>query len=116
MIVAPTMDVAGWGPQEHITNARVAPVRAPEYGVPVFRLASSGISEAVDGNGQIQAMASYPGPGAILDARFALPLDGSLPVDRWAAPFAVGLVALLLVAHLLWRWIVRGLPEREGLR
>lgn len=113
IIVAPTMDVAGWGPQEHVTNARVAPARAPEYDVPVFRLASSGISEAVDRDGRIVAMAPYPGPGAIMSAGFALPLDGSLPVDRWAAPFAVGVTGLLLAGHLVWGWIPAARLKRK---
>jgi predicted amidohydrolase len=41
-IIVPTMDVADWGLRQHELHARVAPVRAAEYGIPIFRLASSG--------------------------------------------------------------------------
>jgi apolipoprotein N-acyltransferase len=112
LLVVPTMDVAGWGLQEHRTNGRVAPVRAPEYGVPVFRLASSGISEAVDAHGRFLAQAAYPGQRDILAAGFVLPKHGSLPLDRWLAPFCVFLVALLIVLHLVWGWI--GKRPRRG--
>lgn len=47
LIICPTMDVSEWGRHEHELHTRVAPVRAAEYGVPIFRLASSGISQAV---------------------------------------------------------------------
>ena len=48
MIIAPTMDVADWGRHQHELHARVAPVRAAEYGIPIFRVASSGISQGVN--------------------------------------------------------------------
>src|SRR5215469_12507991 len=48
MIIVPTMDVVDWGKRQHQLHALVAPVRAAEYGLPIFRLASSGISQAVD--------------------------------------------------------------------
>src|SRR6202012_354920 len=50
LLIVPTMDVEEWGRHEHKLHALVAPVRAAEYGVPIFRLASSGISQAVVGN------------------------------------------------------------------
>lgn len=103
LIVVPTMDLTGWGAQEHETDARVAPVRAAEYGVPIFRLASSGISVAVDGHGRVLARAPFPGQGATLAADFILPQKGTLPLDRWLAPFSVGVVVLVSMAHLLIR-------------
>ncbi|MFO1499391.1 MAG: nitrilase-related carbon-nitrogen hydrolase [Verrucomicrobiota bacterium] len=39
-LLVPTMDVADWGEHEHHLHARVAPVRAAEYGIPIFRVAS----------------------------------------------------------------------------
>ena len=51
LLIVPTMDVAEWGLHQHDLHARVAPVRAAEYGVPIFRLASSGISQAVNPSG-----------------------------------------------------------------
>ena len=40
-IIVPTMDVVDWGRHQHGgCDARVAPTRAAEYGVPIFRLAA----------------------------------------------------------------------------
>lgn len=104
LLVVPAMDVTGWGEQEHISNGRVAPVRAAEYGIPIIRLGSSGISEAVDGNGRLIATAPFPGQGETLFAAVELPKNGTRPLDRWLAPFSVLIVALLLLVHLAWRW------------
>src|SRR5579863_4086976 len=40
-LIIPTMDAQDWGAAEHRLHARIAPVRAREYGIPIFRLASS---------------------------------------------------------------------------
>jgi apolipoprotein N-acyltransferase len=103
LIVVPSMDVVGWGAQEHESNARVGPVRAAEYGVPLFRLASSGISEAIDAKGGILARAPFPDEGAMLAADFVLAQKGTIPLDRWLAPCSVGIVVLLSAVHLFWR-------------
>ena len=47
-LFVPTMDVVDWGCHEHELQAHVAPVRAAEYGIPVLRVASSGISQFTD--------------------------------------------------------------------
>ena len=65
-IIVPTMDVADWGHHQHEMHARVASVRAAEYGVPIFRVGSSGISQFVDRTGKMMATAPMPGDGAIL--------------------------------------------------
>src|SRR4029077_6618928 len=62
-LIVPTMDVVDWGEGQHELHARVAPVRAAEYGLPIFRLASSGISQAVDRTGNVLAKAPCPGDG-----------------------------------------------------
>jgi apolipoprotein N-acyltransferase len=116
LLVVPTMDVADWGAQEHMANARVAPVRAAEYGVPIFRLASSGISQAVDERGRIISMASFPGEGETLFAGFGLPAKGALPLDRWLAPFSVVVVAVVLLIHLVWRWLPKRVVDALGAR
>jgi len=108
MLVVPTMDVAEWGAQEHASNARVAPVRAAEYGVPIFRLASSGISEAVNDHGKIIARTTFPGPGEMLFAAFHLPSKATLPHDRWFAPLCVLVTALLGLFLVLEPRIKRG--------
>ena len=61
MIIVPTMDVVDWGKRQHELHALVAPVRAAEYGIPIFRLASSGISQAVDSHGVTFAKTPFAG-------------------------------------------------------
>jgi apolipoprotein N-acyltransferase len=102
-IIVPTMDVAEWGQHQHELHARVAPVRAAEYGVPIFRLASSGISQCVDRVGRVTASAPFPGPQAILSGRLILAQPGSLPFDRWLAPFATGAMAAMILWFLFSR-------------
>jgi apolipoprotein N-acyltransferase len=94
------MDVADWGRRQHEMHARVAPVRAAEYGVPIFRVASSGLSQLVDSSGRITAQAGFPGAGEVIGGRLTLAKPGSLPLDRWLAPFAV-MVTALVAAWLL---------------
>jgi apolipoprotein N-acyltransferase len=103
-LVVPTMDVADWGLSQHRLHARVAPVRAAEYGIPIFRLASSGISQLVENNGRVSAEAPYPGDGSVLCGTLDLRGPGHLTMDRWLAPFAT-LGTLLLLCRLLLREI-----------
>jgi apolipoprotein N-acyltransferase len=104
MLIVPTMDVADWGRHQHELHARVAPVRAAEYGIPIFRLASSGISQGVDRMGMVRASAPFEGEGEMLFLGVNLRPDrhGSLPLDRWLAPLCVavtGLFGLWLAAE-----------------
>ena len=98
-LVIPTLDAEDWGAHEHRLHAKVAPVRAREYGVPIFRLGSSGISQCVDRTGRVIATAPYPGQGERLIAHIDFAAPGKLPADRYIALPAVVAVALLL-AHL----------------
>jgi apolipoprotein N-acyltransferase len=100
LLIVPTMDVEDWGRHQHELHARVAPVRAAEYGIPIFRLASSGISQAVSWNGNVVAKTSFPGSLDILSATLRLPSKGSLPLDRFLAPVCVGITVVVLVALL----------------
>jgi apolipoprotein N-acyltransferase len=104
LLIVPTMDVENWGRHEHELHSRVAPVRAAEYGIPIFRLASSGISQAVERGGYVTAQTSYPGSLEILSAQFRLPVRGTLPLDRWLAPACTGLTALVLAGLLFLDW------------
>ncbi len=103
-LIVPTMDVERWGRREHELHERVAPVRAAEYGVPIFRVASSGISQAVSSEGRELATAPFPGDEATLSARLYLG-HGTRPLDTWLGPAAVfvtaGCVAWLIVGA--WR-------------
>lgn len=101
-MIVPTMDVVAWGRHEHELHARVARVRAAEYGIPIFRVASSGISQLVERSGFEQASAGFPGQGEALSGKMFVNQPGSLPIDRWLGPASVGvsgLIILLLVAR-----------------
>ena len=104
LLIVPTMDVEDWGRHQHELHARVAPVRAAEYGIPIFRLASSGISQAVTRGGYVITQTSFPGSLEILSAQLRLPMRGSLPVDRWLAPVCVGITAFVLLTLLVLDW------------
>jgi apolipoprotein N-acyltransferase len=99
------MDVAEWGRHQHELHSRVAPLRAAEYQIPIFRVASSGVSQAVDPNGRVVAKTSIGGVEEILTVKFLLPAHGSLPFDRILAPscvVATGIVVLVL-PFLAWK-------------
>ena len=104
LLIVPTMDVEFWGRHQHELHARVAPVRAAEYGIPIFRVASSGISQAVTGSGQVVAQTRMPGNGDILAAKLRLPIRDSLPLDRWLAPICTGETGVVLAALLFLTW------------
>ena len=104
LLIVPTMDVEFWGRHQHELHARVAPVRAAEYGIPIFRVASSGISQAVTGGDQVVAQTQMPGNGDILAAKLRLPMRGSLPLDRWLAPICTGATGIVLAALLILAW------------
>ena len=78
-------------------------MRAAEYGLPIFRVASSGISQVVGRAGNVLAAAPCPGDGAIIAGTLELRGPGHLPLDRWLAPFATGVTALLLICLLVLR-------------
>ena len=103
-LVVPTMDTADWGSAQHELHARMAPARPTEYGLPIFRIASSGISQLVDRAGRVRATAPCPGDGAALAGTLQMCGAGGRPPDRWLAPFAVSVTAVVLVWLSIWRW------------
>jgi apolipoprotein N-acyltransferase len=108
-IIVPTMDVAEWGKHQHDLHARVGPVRAAEYQVPVVRIASSGISQIVDQRGRVIAWAPFPGQMSIMAGQISLKGSGHLPWDRWLAPFSTAITA----AMILWLAIALFLQRRN---
>ena len=102
-MIVPTMDVVDWGRREHELHARVAPIRSAEYGIPIFRVASSGISQWTDRSGRVMAAAPFPGQQKIIGGRLALASAGSLPWDRWLAPFATGVTGSVILWSLCRR-------------
>ena len=109
-LIVPTMDVADWGPAQHELHARIAPVRAAEYGLPIFRLASSGISQLVVQSGRVTATAPCHGDGAMLAGTLEMRGGGRRPLDRWLAPFATAVTALTII----WFLTQRVLGNRQG--
>ena len=97
IIINPTMDVADWGAAQHQLHSLIPPMRAAEYRIPIFRLASSGISEAVDPSGRILAIAPFGADESTLAAKMPLSTEGHLPCDRYIAiPCSVIAAAMLL--------------------
>lgn len=111
MIIVPTMDVVDWGERQHELHALVAPVRATEYRVPIFRLSSSGISQAVDSHGVVTATAPFAGEGRHIFATVDLAEHGSLPWDRRVAPGSVAITGAVL-AILCARRPQRKIPDK----
>jgi len=104
LLIVPTMDIEEWGRHEHELHARVTPVRAAEYGIPIFRLASSGISQAVNSEGKVIAQAPFPGSVDIIAVELPLFSRGSIPLDRYLAPVCVGITATVILVLLLFAW------------
>jgi apolipoprotein N-acyltransferase len=93
------MDVAEWGRNQHELHGRVAKVRAAEFGLPIFRVCSSGVSQLTDRQGQVIASAPFPGEYAVLAGSLKLAGPGRLPWDHWGAPLVVG-VTITISAYL----------------
>jgi apolipoprotein N-acyltransferase len=110
-LVVPAVDDVSWGRYQHGLHARIARVRAAEYGLPVFRVASSGISQFIEAGGREVATAPYPGQGEILAACLPLPARARIPLDRWLAPWSCALIAPL-IGFLSWNGLTP-LPTRK---
>ncbi|MEI6195185.1 MAG: nitrilase-related carbon-nitrogen hydrolase [Verrucomicrobiota bacterium] len=104
LLIVPTMDVEEWGRHQHELHARIAPVRAAEYGMPIFRVASSGISQAVNSGGLVVAQTSIPGSGEVFSAQPRLPRRGTLPLDRFLAPLCTGVTVIVTASLLFLGW------------
>ena len=84
------------GPFQHAAQARL---RAVEQGLPLVRVANTGVTEVVDARGRVTASLPF-GTQGFLDA--ALP--GPLP----ATPYArFGEIPVLVLLGGLWLWILR---------
>ena len=106
MLIVPTMDVVDWGRHQHELHARITPIRAAEYGIPIFRLASSGISQGVNKSGRVQSSAPFPGEGEMIFFGAHLGAKGSLPLDRYLGPLGV-IVTCVFMAWLLGQQLMR---------
>jgi len=103
LLIIPAVDPISWGAYEHVLDARNTPIRAAEYGVPVIRVCSSGISQAVSPSGYEIATASFPGQGELLVAQ--LPMQaGSRPIDVLLA-LPAGLLFGIVIAFGMFTWL-----------
>ena len=98
--IVPFMDVTDWGERQHRLHTRIAPIRAREYNVPIFRLGSSGISQHVDARGTLLAEASFPGQEEIIAGHLQLASLARLPLDHWLAPATSIATAVFLICLL----------------
>lgn len=115
LLLVPAMDAGTWGESEHELHGRIGPMRAAEYGVPVVRVCSSGISQIVDQWGHLLESAPYPGQGAVFSSSRIRMGTGHLPWDRWAAPVCA-LLAMGYSACELLLATVRRVREGRGRR
>lgn len=99
-LIVPTLDEVSWGAAQHRLHGRVAPVRAAEYGIPIVRVASSGISQIVAADGRVTASAPFSEEVTGVVGEVLLSDAGRRPLDRWLAP-ACSAMTLLLVGWLL---------------
>ena len=103
MILVPTLDELHWGPSQHALHARVAPMRAAEYGIPIFRVGACGISQAVDASGGVKAATQFPGTEAKLHATLTPSSTSRMPLDRYLVWLCMGMVGFDLLRHLIER-------------
>lgn len=97
LLVIPAMDVKSWGETAHRLSAQLAAVRAAEYGIPLFRLASSGYSRIALPNGRLMAETSVPGQGEVIHGKLFTSGGGHRPLDRWLVWPCLGLTAALAI-------------------
>jgi apolipoprotein N-acyltransferase len=107
-LIVPVMDMVDWGAHQHALHSRIAPVRAAEYGVPVFRVCSSGISQLVSRSGRVYASASFPGQGEIIGGAVGLARSvegwGRIPFDRFIAWLGIASVVFTVGSVLKSRF------------
>ena len=109
-LIFPTMDTEDWGAAEHRLHGRIAPMRAAEYAVPVFRLCSSGISEFVGLDGHVISSAPFPGQGDMLTVEMKLVSHGRMPLDRHLAKLSVMVTAALTLFLIIDATLLRRRP------
>lgn len=118
-LIVPTMDVESWGKHEHELHERVARIRAAEYGIPIFRVASSGISQLVNRSGAEVATAPFAGSGATVAGDMTMPnWGGRIPWDRSLAWLSVTITSIfvlwLVIESLLRRFGMLRLPDKTA--
>lgn len=100
-LIIPTMDVIDWGRHQHELHARIGPLRAREYHLPVVRVCSSGNSQIIEAGGRVVATAPFAGNNATLSHRILPGLPARRPLDHWLAPACVAVTALFPIGLLI---------------
>jgi len=104
-LLIPTMDLEPWGSWQHQVNARMSRLRALVYGVPLFRVASSGVSQLIDRRGLVTASAPFPGSGEMIAGELLLrPGGGTVPLDSWLAPTCTWMTLGIILWLLAGPW------------
>lgn len=111
LLIIPTMDVVEWGRHQHDLHARIAPVRAAEYGLPIFRVASSGISQGVNRLGQLRASAPFPGAGETIYFSAFVGPPGTVPPDRLLAWLSIGVTVIFIVGKVALKIRRKAVPR-----
>jgi apolipoprotein N-acyltransferase len=97
-LIVPTMDPIHWGEYERrMLHGRLAPVRSAEYGIPIFGVWSSGVSQLTDRFGRVIATAEFGGRGEVIAGPFDLQGAGRIPPDRFLAIGATAGTAIFIV-------------------
>ena len=99
-LIIPTMDAIKWGEYEHRLHAKMPIVRAREYGIEIFRVASSGISQHVSARGKLLAETNFPGQGEQIYSKLLMHPKATVPVDRAIAYLSI-FFSLIAMAFLL---------------
>ncbi len=95
----------GWygisaGPYQHLAAARL---RTVEEGLPLVRVANTGISAIIDGYGRIVAELAL-GSRGVLDGPLPMPAHDRTPYSRYGNGAVVALAVLAVLAALAGRW------------
>lgn len=101
-LLVPAMDRMSWGEKAHRLNARMTRIRAAEYQIPIFRLASSGISQWVLPDGQTALQTPTGNNFNVLAGEITCGAPGQVPLDRYPSWFSA------VAAWLALAWAVFG--------
>jgi apolipoprotein N-acyltransferase len=102
-LITVAMDLMEWGEKAHRLNARMTRIRAAEYNLPIFRLASSGISQCVQPGGRTAKQTPMDDQFNLLLCEMKAGPTGRFPLDRAFCPLSSIISWLVLVVTLLHR-------------
>ncbi|MCC6232205.1 MAG: hypothetical protein IT580_06145 [Verrucomicrobiales bacterium] len=113
-LIIPTMDSVGWGRYQHQLHARIAPARAAEYGIPIVRCASSGISQLVNSRGGVDTSAPFSDEILVFAGNIRLGPRASLPADRTFAPLCTAASVAGVLGIAFFPLLARRHPSQKA--